>query len=132
MKDLTNQKIALRSLFKHLERKGFSIISFEPQNLEDEDEILYLKDILNPQLYDGQVYRRIKALDKIYEFYFEYDDDYILTVEKHGKYARILQTWWGGVEGLYSNASCDKEIFDDLEEATEKWWDVMEAKEIQF
>ena len=119
MNDLTNQKTALRSLFKHLTDGGFSIKSVEPQDVEDDDDIFLVT--------------KITAFGEIIEHYFVYGNcECILTVEKDGKYARILQTWWGGVEGLYSNASCDKEIFDDLEKATESWWDEMEEKEIQF
>ena len=118
MKDLTNEKIALRSLFKHLTDGGFSIKSVEPQHVEDDDDIFLVT--------------KITAFGEIIEHYFVYDDDYILTVEKDGKTARILQTWWGGTEGLYTNASAPKELFDDLEKATESWWDEMEAKDIQF
>jgi hypothetical protein len=118
MNDLTNQKTALRSLFKHLTDGGFSIKSVEPQHVEDDDDIFLVT--------------KITAYGEIIEHYFVYDDDYILTVEKDGKYAHILQTWWGGVEGLYSNASCDKEIFDDLEKVSEEWYDEMQAKDIQF
>ena len=118
MNDLTNQKTALRSLFKHLTDGGFSIKSVEPQNVEDDDDIFLVT--------------KITAYGEIIDHYFVYDDDYILTVEKDGKSARILQTWWGGVEGLYSNASCDKEIFDDLEKVSEEWYDEMQAKDIQF
>lgn len=118
MKDLTNEKIALRSLFKHLKDGGFSIKALEPQGLEDDDDILPItKDT---------------SFETIFDYYFEWDDDHILTVEKEGKLARILQTWYGGTEGLYSNASVPKELFDDLEKATESWWDEMEEKEIQF
>jgi len=118
MKDLTNEKIALRSLFKHLTDGGFSIKSVEPQTVEDDDDIFLVT--------------KITAFGEIIEHYFVYDDDYILTVEKDGKVARILQTWWGGVEGLYTNASVPKEIFDDLEKVSEEWYDEMEAKDIQF
>jgi len=118
MKDLTNQRTALRSLFKHLKVSGFSINEVEPQHLEDDDDILLItKDT---------------TFDEIFDFYFVYDDDYILTVRKNGWVARILQTWWGGVEGLYTNASVPKEIFDDLEKATESWYDEMQEKDIQF
>ena len=118
MKDLTNERTALRSLFKHLKDEGFTLLKVEPQHLEDDDDILLItKDT---------------TFDEIFDFYFVYDDDYILTVRKNGWVARILQTWWGGVEGLYSNASASKEIFDDLEKATESWYDEMEEKDIQF
>lgn len=120
MNDLTNQKTALQSLFKHLKSSGFTIKEVEPQHLEDdeEDEILKVTEAT--------------TFDAIFDYYFVYDDDYILTVERDGKIARILQTWWGGTEGLYSNASADKELYEDLEEATESWWDEMEEKDIQF
>jgi hypothetical protein len=118
MKDLTNERTALRSLFKHLKASGFSIKEVEPQHLEDDEEILKVTEST--------------TFDAIFDYYFVYDDDYILTVEKDGKSARILQTWWGGVEGLYTNASVPKEIFDDLEKATESWYDEMQAKDIQF
>lgn len=118
MKDLTNEKIALRSLFKQLLKSGFTIKEVEPQHLEEDEETLKITDNT--------------SFNEIFEYYFVYDDDYILTVEKDGKNARILQTWWGGTEGLYSNASASKEIFDDLEKASEAWWDEMEKKDIQF
>jgi hypothetical protein len=115
------KKTALQSLFKHLKDGGFTIKALEPSENydyeEDEDILLVTKDT---------------TFDEIFEFYFVYDDDYILTVEKNGKSARILQTWWGGVEGLYSNASIPKEIFDDLEKVSEEWYDEMESKEIQW
>jgi len=118
MKDLTNEKTALRSLFKHLKDGGFSIKALEPQGLEDDDDILPItKDT---------------SFETIFDYYFEWDDDHILTVEKEGKSARILQTWYGGTEGLYTNASAPKELFDDLEKATESWWDEMQEKDIQF
>jgi len=118
MKDLTNERTALRSLFKHLKESGFSIKEVEPQHLEDDEEILKVTEAT--------------TFDAIFDYYFVYDDDYILTVEKDGKTARILQTWWGGTEGLYTNASVPKELFDDLEKATESWWDEMQEKDIQF
>ena len=115
------RRTALQSLFKHLKDGGFTIKALEPSENydyeEDEDILLVTKDT---------------TFDEIFEFYFAYDDDYILTVEKDGKSARILQTWWGGVEGLYSNASIPKEIFDDLEKVSEEWYDEMESKEIQW
>jgi len=120
MKDLTNEKTALRSLFKHLKDGGFTIKEVEPQHLEEdeEDEILKVTEAT--------------TFDAIFDYYFVYDDDYILTVEKDGKVARILQTWWGGAEGLYSNASVHEAISEDLDSVTDDWWDEMEAKEIQF
>ena len=72
------------------------------------------------------------TFDQIFDHYFVYDDDYILTVEKDGKTARILQTWYGGVEGLYSNSSSHKDIYDDLDKVSEDWYDEMEEKEIQW
>jgi hypothetical protein len=121
MKDLTNQRTALRSLFKHLKDGGFTINALEPQahyDIEDDNDILLItKDT---------------TFNEIFDFYFDYDDDYILTVEKDGKSARILQTWYGGTEGLYSDASIPEEIFDDLEKVSEEWYDEMEAKDIQF
>jgi len=121
MKDLTNEKIALRSLFKHLKDGGFTINALEPQahyDIEDDNDILLItKDT---------------SFETIFDYYFEWDDDHILTVEKEGKSARILQTWYGGTEGLYTNASAPKELFDDLEKATESWWDEMQEKDIQF
>jgi len=118
MKELTQERKALKSLFKHLKDGGFSIKALEPQGLEDDDDILPItKDT---------------SFETIFDYYFEWDDDHILTVEKEGKSARILQTWYGGTEGLYSNASVPKEIFDDLEKATESWWDEMEEQDIQF
>ena len=118
MKDLTNERTALRSLFKHLKDGGFTIKEVEPQHLEDDEEILKVTEAT--------------TFDAIFDYYFVYDDDYILTVEKDGKSARILQTWWGGTEGLYTNASVPKEIFDDLEKVSEEWYDEMVEKEIQF
>jgi hypothetical protein len=121
MKDLTNQKTALQSLFKHLKDGGFTINALEPQahyDIEDDNDILLItKDT---------------TFNEIFDFYFDYDDDYILTVEKDGKSARILQTWYGGTEGLYSDASVHKDIFDDLEKVSEEWYDEMEEKDIQF
>lgn len=121
MKDLTNERTALQSLFKHLKDGGFTINALEPSenyDYEDDNDILLItKDT---------------TFKEIFDFYFDYDDDYILTVEKDGKSARILQTWWGGVEGLYTNASVPKEIFDDLEKVSEEWYDEMVEKEIQF
>jgi hypothetical protein len=88
MKDLTNQKTALQSLFKHLKDGGFTINALEPQahyDIEDDNDILLItKDT---------------TFKEIFDFYFDYDDDYILTVEKDGKSARILQTWYGGSRG---------------------------------
>jgi len=118
MNDLTNQKTALRSLFKHLTDGGFSIKSVEPQTVEDDDDIFLVT--------------KITAYGEIIDHYFVYDDDYILTVEKDGKTARILQTWFGGVEGLFTNASSHKDIYDDLDKVSEDWYDEMEAKDIQF
>jgi len=120
MKDLTNERTALRSLFKHLKDGGFTIKEVEPQHLEEdeEDEILKVTEAT--------------TFDAIFDYYFVYDDDYILTVEKDGKVARILQTWWGGAEGLYSNASVHEAISEDLDSVTDDWWDEMEAKDIQF
>ena len=118
MKDLTNEKIALRSLFKHLTDGGFSIKSVEPQDVEEDDDILLVT--------------KITTFDGILDHYFVYDDDYILTVEKDGKTARILQTWFGGVEGLFTNASSHKDIYDDLDKVSEDWYNEMEAKDIQF
>ena len=118
MKDLTNEKTALRSLFKHLTDGGFSIKSVEPQNVEDDDDIFLVT--------------KITAYGEIIDHYFVYDDDYILTVEKDGKTARILQTWWGGVEGLYTNASVHKAISEDLDKVSEEWYDEMQEKDIQF
>ena len=121
MKDLTNEKIALRSLFKHLTDGGFTINALEPQehyDIEDDNDILLItKDT---------------TFKEIFDFYFDYDDDYILTVEKDGKSARILQTWYGGTEGLYTNASVHKAISEDLDKVSEEWYDEMEEKEIQF
>ena len=118
MKDLTNQRTALRSLFKHLTDGGFSIKSVEPQDVEEDDDILLVT--------------KITTFDGILDHYFVYDDDYILTVEKDGKTARILQTWFGGVEGLFTNASSHKDIYDDLDKVSEDWYNEMEAKDIQF
>ena len=118
MKDLTNERRALRSLFKHLNLGGFSLKSIEPQHVEEDEDILLIT--------------KETTYDQMFDHYFVYDDDYILTVEKDGKSARILQTWWGGVEGLYTNASVPKEIFDDLEKVSEEWYDEMEEKDIQF
>ena len=118
MKDLTNQRTALRSLFKHLTDGGFSIKSVEPQEVEDDDDILLVT--------------KITDFGTIIEHYFVYDDDYILTVEKDGKTARILQTWFGGVEGLYANASVHKDICDDLDKVSEDWYVEMLEKEIQW
>ena len=118
MKDLTNQRTALQSLFKHLKNEGFAPIKVEPTDLEEGEEVLEIKEET--------------TFDEIFDFYFVYDADYILTVRKNGWVARILQTWWGGVEGLYSDASCSKAIFDDLERASEKWYEEMERKEIQW
>ena len=120
MKDLTNERTALRSLFKHLKDGGFTIKEVEPQHLEEDEEDEILK------------VTKDTTFDEIFDYYFVYDDDYILTVEKDGKSARILQTWYGGTEGLYSDASVPKEIFDDLEKVSEEWYDEMEEKEIQF
>ena len=121
MKDLTNERTALRSLFKHLTNGGFSIQAVEPQENydieEDEDILLVTKDT---------------TFTEIFDFYFVYDDDYILTVEKDGKTARILQTWFGGVEGLFTNASSHKDIYDDLDKVSEDWYNEMEEKEIQW
>ena len=121
MKDLTNERTALRSLFKHLTKGGFSIQAVEPQENydieEDEDILLVTKDT---------------TFTEIFDFYFEYDDDYILHVEKDGKTARILQTWFGGVEGLFTNASSHKDIYDDLDKVSEDWYNEMEEKEIQW
>lgn len=121
MKDLTNQRTALQSLFKHLKDGGFTINALEPQehyDIKDDNDILLItKDT---------------TFNEIFDFYFDYDDDYILTVEKDGKSARILQTWYGGTEGLYTNASVPEEIFDDLEKVSEEWYDEMEEKDIQF
>ena len=118
MKDLTNERTALRSLFKHLKESGFSIKEVEPQHLEDDEEILKVTEAT--------------TFDAIFDYYFVYDDDYILTVEKDGKTARILQTWFGGVEGLFTNASSHKDIYDDLDKVSEDWYNEMEAKDIQF
>jgi len=118
MKDLINEKIALRSLFKHLTDGGFSIKSVEPQEVEDDDDILLVT--------------KITDFGTIIDHYFVYDDDYILTVEKDGKTARILQTWYGGVEGLYANASVHKDICDDLDKVSEDWYVEMLEKEIQW
>ena len=118
MKDLINEKIALRSLFKHLTDGGFSIKSVEPQEVEEDEDIL-------PVTKDT-------TFDQIFDHYFVYDDDYILTVEKDGKTARILQTWFGGVEGLYANASVHKDIYDDLDKVSDDWYNEMEEKEIQW
>jgi len=109
---------AIKSLFKHLKLEGFSIKGLEPQYLEDDEDLLEIKEDT--------------PFETIMEHYFTYDDDYMLTVEKDGKTARILQTWWGGVEGLYSDAVVPKEIFDDLERASETWYDEMQEKEIDF
>ena len=121
MKDLTNQRTALQSLFKHLKDGGFTINALEPSENydyeEDNDILLITKDT---------------SFKEIFDFYFDYDDDYILTVEKDGKSARILQTWWGGVEGLYTNASVHEAISEDLDAVTDDWYDEMQAKDIQF
>jgi hypothetical protein len=119
MNDLTNQRTALRSLFKHLKSSGFSIKSVEPRYAVDDEEVLYIEEDT--------------TFNEIFDYYFVYDSEYLLSVEKDGKSALILQTWWGGTEGLYSDATVQtKEVFDDLEKATESWWDEMEEKEIQF
>jgi len=120
MNDLTNQKTALQSLFKHLKDGGFAIKEVEPQHLEEDEEDEILK------------VTKDTTFDEIFDYYFVYDDDYILTVEKDGKVARILQTWWGGAEGLYANASVHEAISEDLDSVTDDWWDEMEAKDIQF
>ena len=118
MKDLTNERRALRSLFKHLTNGGFSIKSVEPRDVEEDDDILPVT--------------KITAFSEILDHYFVYDDDYILTVEKDGKTARILQTWYGGVEGLYANASSHKDIYDDLDKVSDDWYNEMVEKEIQW
>lgn len=134
---------ALKSLWKHLEKAGFGFVSVEPQCLDydEEDEVFGHTDIQRHKLFKwgkhfdytneyGEEYRYTNQ--SIYEYYMAYDDDYILTVVKDGKQARILQTWYGGVEGLYSNASAHKDIYDDLDEASDKWYDEMERKDIQW
>jgi hypothetical protein len=134
---------ALRSLFQHLVQAGFDFVSIEPQCLDigEEDEVFGHTAFQQHQLFKwgkhfdytnqkGEEYRY--SDQSIYEYYEAYDDDYILTVVKDGKQARILQTWYGGVEGLYSNASAHKDIYDDLEEASDKWYDEMERKDIQW
>ena len=118
MKDLTNECRALRSLFKHLNLGGFSLKSIEPQHVEeDEDILLITKDT---------------TYDQMFDHYFVYDDDYILTVDKDGKTARILQTLYGGVEGLYADASVHKDIYNDLDKVSDDWYNEMEEKEIQW
>jgi len=131
---------ALKSLWKHLEKAGFGFVSVEPDSGE-EDEVFGHTDMQKHKLFKwgkhfdytneyGEEYRYTDQ--SIYEYYEAYDDDYILTVVKDGKEARILQTWYGGVEGLYSNASAHKDIYDDLDEASDKWYDEMERKDIQW
>lgn len=134
---------ALKSLWKHLEKAGFGFVSIEPQCLDigEEDEVFGHTDMQKHKLFKwgkhfdytneyGEEYRYTDQ--SIYEYYEAYDDDYILTVVKDGKEARILQTWYGGVEGLYSNASAHKDILSDLDEPTEKWYDEMVRKDIQW
>jgi len=128
MKDLTNERTALRSLFKHLTDGGFSIKSVEPQDVEEDDDIA---EIRVPSEFASSV-TKDTTFDQIFDHYFVYDDDYILTVEKDGKTARILQTWYGGVEGLFTNASAHKDIYDDLDKVSEDWYDEMVEKEIQW
>ncbi len=128
MKDLTNERTALRSLFKHLTDGGFSIKSVEPQDVEEDDDIA---EIRVPSEFASSV-TKDTTFDQIFDHYFVYDDDYILTVEKDGKTARILQTWYGGVEGLYTNASAHKDIYDDLDKVSEGWYNEMVEKEIQW
>lgn len=128
MKDLTNERTALRSLFKHLTDGGFSIKSVEPQDVEEDDDIA---EIRVPSEFASSV-TKDTTFDQIFDHYFVYDDDYILTVEKDGKTARILQTWFGGVEGLYTNASAHKDIYDDLDKVSEDWYNEMVEKEIQW
>ena len=128
MKDLTNERTALRSLFKHLTDGGFSIKSVEPQDVEEDDDIA---EIRVPSEFASSV-TKDTTFDQIFDHYFVYDDDYILTVEKDGKTARILQTWYGGVEGLFTNASAHKDIYDDLDKVSDDWYNEMEEKEIQW
>ncbi len=128
MKDLTNERTALRSLFKHLTDGGFSIQAVEPQDVEEDDDIA---EIRVPSEFASSV-TKDTTFDQIFDHYFVYDDDYILTVEKDGKTARILQTWYGGVEGLYTNASAHKDIYDDLDKVSEGWYNEMVEKEIQW
>jgi len=70
MKDLTNERTALRSLFKHLKDGGFTIKEVEPQHLEEDEEDEILK------------VTKDTTFDEIFDYYFVYDDDYILTVER--------------------------------------------------
>jgi 3-methyladenine DNA glycosylase/8-oxoguanine DNA glycosylase len=122
MKDLTQERKALKSIFKHLKREGFEIVAVEPTSLDigEEDEILQVN--------------KDTSFETIFDYYFEWDDDYILVVkhtEKDGG-ARILQTWFGGAEGLYTDASVNDSVRDEFDRATDAWYDEMEEQDIQF
>lgn len=116
---------AIKSLFKHLKLEGFSIKELEPYHLEDYEDLLEIKEDT--------------PFETIMEHYFTYDEDYILSVEKDGVKFRVLQTWWGGVEGLWSDYSWERlghpkavQIREDIDRASDKWYDEMQEKEIDF
>ena len=122
MKDLTQERKALKSIFKHLIKEGFQVVAVEPTSLDigEEDEILQVN--------------KDTSFDEIFDYYFEWDDDYILVVkhtEKDGS-ARILQTWYGGVEGLYTDASVSDSVRDEFDRATDAWYDEVQEQDIQF
>ena len=100
MKNIDNEKTAITALLQKFLDYGWTLKSIEPRSFDEEygDE-----DYTFPERYPNH-YDNYEIPLKAIDFYFEYDDDYVLRVESPvGNQYWIMQTLYGSAEGLVTN-----------------------------
>lgn len=100
MENINKEKTAISALLQTFLNNGWMLKSIEPRNFDEEygDE-----DYTFPER-DPKFFNDYEIPREAIDFYFVYDDDYVLRVESPvGNQYWIMQTLYGSAEGLVSN-----------------------------